>query len=142
MGTWSAAATMVLARGDHGASVLLNGSVLVSGGYNNGYLSDAELYAGTADGASCTDPTDCLSAFCVGGVCCETACAGGTCMSGVCTPPTTTSSSGGNVDVLPGCACVPGSLSDNRGTPGGLAFGALALALASGRRRRERTERQ
>ncbi len=43
-GTWTAAASMNIARTYHTATRLNNGSVLVTGGFNGAYLASAELY--------------------------------------------------------------------------------------------------
>lgn len=45
-GVWSPAPSMNTARGMHAATLLLNGKVLVTGGYNSssGYLTSAEIY--------------------------------------------------------------------------------------------------
>ena len=43
-GNWSSTGVMSIARYWHTASVLGSGKVLVSGGYNGGYLNSAELY--------------------------------------------------------------------------------------------------
>jgi N-acetylneuraminic acid mutarotase len=43
-GVWNSAAPMHTARSSQTATLLSNDKVLVSGGYNNGYLSSAELY--------------------------------------------------------------------------------------------------
>jgi len=44
-GMWNVTSNMNYARGEHTASVLTNGKVLVTGGYNSGgYLNSAELY--------------------------------------------------------------------------------------------------
>jgi N-acetylneuraminic acid mutarotase len=45
LGTWSAGASMVSPRGEHAATLLPNGKVLVSGGYgNNNSVAAAEVY--------------------------------------------------------------------------------------------------
>jgi len=43
-GTWTETGSLVTARGEHTATLLTNGKVLVAGGYNAGYLASAELY--------------------------------------------------------------------------------------------------
>ncbi|CAF3966263.1 unnamed protein product, partial [Adineta steineri] len=43
-GTWATTRSMSAGREHHTASTLSNGSVLVAGGYNGGYLNSAELY--------------------------------------------------------------------------------------------------
>jgi hypothetical protein len=42
--TWTATAPMALARGSHTATLLHNGKVLVTGGYNGSHVASAELY--------------------------------------------------------------------------------------------------
>lgn len=54
----------------------------------------------------------------------------------------TTSSSGDASELIPGCACVPGSRAGGRSTPGGLVWSALALAIALRRRRDEGSVRR
>ena len=43
-GLWNITGNMNYGRYYHTASVLTNGKVLVTGGYNSGYLTSAELY--------------------------------------------------------------------------------------------------
>src|SRR4029434_1310415 len=43
-GTWTATASMSIARDAHTATLLASGQVLVAGGYNGSYLSSTELY--------------------------------------------------------------------------------------------------
>lgn len=42
--TWTNVASLHYGRSGHTATLLPNGKVLVAGGYNNGYLSSAEVY--------------------------------------------------------------------------------------------------
>lgn len=48
MGEWTPTGVLTQARSDHTATLLGNGLVLVVGGYNNSYLSSAELYNPTS----------------------------------------------------------------------------------------------
>ncbi|CAF1347888.1 unnamed protein product [Adineta ricciae] len=43
-GQWKSTGNMAVARYGHTASILSNGKVLITGGYNGGYLNSAELY--------------------------------------------------------------------------------------------------
>jgi hypothetical protein len=43
-GVWSTTGSLATGRGSHTATLLPNGKVLVSGGYNAGPLASAELY--------------------------------------------------------------------------------------------------
>jgi len=43
-GTWDSTRPMITLRGSHTATLLPNGTILVAGGGNNGFLSSAELY--------------------------------------------------------------------------------------------------
>lgn len=44
-GTWTTTSSMAVTRTEHTASVLLNGKVLVAGGYGTGpYINSAEIY--------------------------------------------------------------------------------------------------
>lgn len=43
-GTWNITGKMTFGRTSHTASMLLNGKVLVVGGFNGAYLKSAELY--------------------------------------------------------------------------------------------------
>jgi Kelch motif/Galactose oxidase, central domain len=80
--TWSAGGNLVAARYGHAAAVLGSsgvddGPAVVTGGYDGtSYLSSAEVYGSNANGATCAQGTDCLSRYCVDGVCCNSACTG------------------------------------------------------------------
>src|SRR5690349_19947389 len=46
---WSSMASMTIARSGHTATLLPGGKVLITGGYNGGYLASAELYDPTSN---------------------------------------------------------------------------------------------
>ncbi|WP_437724978.1 DNRLRE domain-containing protein [Sorangium sp. So ce861] len=109
-GGWSLGLSMLLSRSHHTATPLLDGRVLLTGGYSTyryviepiGFMfyasatSSAELFTrGGPLGASCSSAFDCGSGFCADGVCCDARCdgaceacsvAGGADADGACSP--------------------------------------------------------
>jgi MYXO-CTERM domain-containing protein len=73
---WSNAGPLLTGRGYHFAAPLASGKVLVGGGYSSAYLASAELYTPYVVATACASNGECLSGFCVDGVCCSTACNG------------------------------------------------------------------
>jgi hypothetical protein len=80
--TWSKAAAMSLTRALMGYTQLPDGKILVAAGVsgsilNNGNTSSsAELFQPGPQGDTCQGGGDCLSGFCVDGVCCDKGCGG------------------------------------------------------------------
>jgi hypothetical protein len=76
-GVWSAVANMNAARQQHATSLLLNGTVLVTGGRvaSATALNSAELFL-LSPGEPCTAAKDCASGSCADGICCDTVCNG------------------------------------------------------------------
>ncbi|WP_438026719.1 thrombospondin type 3 repeat-containing protein [Sorangium sp. So ce233] len=131
-GEWSLGPSLRHARSDHTATALLDGRVLIAGGYFGarysyplGSLLFTELATGSAElvtrrgapGASCSSAFDCGSGFCVDGVCCDARCdgaceacsvAGGGEADGVCSPLTGPSCDDGNA-CTGGDACEAGA---------------------------------
>jgi MYXO-CTERM domain-containing protein len=71
--------SMTTPRAQHAATALSSPAVLVVGGQDGAgaYLSTAEILTGLAPlGKTCTGSTDCDSAHCVDGRCCNTSCTG------------------------------------------------------------------
>src|SRR6185312_11864316 len=74
--TWTATTALPFAVQGHTATPVGNGSVLVAGGVTGGASSsNAALYDGSF-GLNCTSNSQCVTGFCVSGVCCDTACTG------------------------------------------------------------------
>ncbi|WP_437592074.1 kelch repeat-containing protein [Sorangium sp. So ce1000] len=115
-GAWAPGPPMLSERAAHTATLLLDGNVLLAGGYaydsatntssHRDATASAELFtAGGPRGAACGSAFDCGSGFCVDGVCCSTACdgaceacsvaAGGE-LDGVCSPLTGPTCDDGN----------------------------------------------
>jgi hypothetical protein len=84
---WTFGGALSDSRYYHSTTLLSSGKVLVAGGYirsptNTGRLSSAEVFTPLALplGASCTAAGECVSTFCIDGVCCGAAC-NGTCQA-------------------------------------------------------------
>ena len=83
---WASATDMGTPREFHTATTLPSGDVLVAGGMAKfvgggvAYHASAEIYDGQpglfANGDACSNSSDCASASCVDGVCCDLPCAG------------------------------------------------------------------
>ncbi|WP_437572060.1 kelch repeat-containing protein [Sorangium sp. So ce542] len=102
--TWSLGPEINVPRSEHSATLLLDGTVLVAGGYaslhEDGYhatRSVERLTIAVVPGAPCGSSLDCGGRSCVDGVCCDTACDGaceacsvaaGAAQDGVCSPLT------------------------------------------------------
>ncbi len=73
---------MTKARGWHGAVLLGDGRVLITGGWNyvDTFLSSTDIFKQLGNGSTCSANADCFSGFCVDGKCCNTACVG-TCVA-------------------------------------------------------------
>ncbi|MBI2394944.1 MAG: hypothetical protein HYV09_35570 [Deltaproteobacteria bacterium] len=77
VGAFATIAAMASKRSSATISQLSGSKVLVVGGqHETGVTSTAEIYALSADGATCSTNNDCISARCVDGVCCTSACTG------------------------------------------------------------------
>lgn len=76
--TWTTVAPMPQTHAAHTATILKNGVVLIAGGF---LQATAELYSPRLRpiGSACGAPGDCMSDFCVDGVCCDTPCQVGAC---------------------------------------------------------------
>lgn len=77
--TWmSSIPAMAVSRESAGGALLTNGKVLLAGGRMSGLMltASAEVFSMNAPGDACATATDCLSGFCVDGVCCNSACGG------------------------------------------------------------------
>ncbi len=75
--TWTATESMAIPRAHGTATPLLDGRVLITGGEDaDAPLSTAEIYAlpVAANGVACTSSFDCVSSYCVDGVCCNAPC--------------------------------------------------------------------
>ncbi|WP_437967909.1 kelch repeat-containing protein [Sorangium sp. So ce260] len=117
--SWSVGPDMLSGRGAHTATRLLDGSVLVTGGYNQGFNPPGEwlslTYVATSSverltgvsgfGAPCSSDLDCGGLACADGVCCDAACDGpceacsiaaGGAADGVCSPLTGPACDDGN----------------------------------------------
>jgi hypothetical protein len=73
--TWVSLGNLLFPRRGHTATTLQNGRVLVAGGEGDAG-SFGELLRGLL-GEACDHPNQCISGYCVDGVCCESACGGG-----------------------------------------------------------------
>lgn len=75
--SWTSAGSLQHQRGDHTATRLLNGDVLIAGGIDGStYLMSAEVYKAPPQ-QTCSLGSQCSSGFCVDGYCCDSACDGG-----------------------------------------------------------------
>lgn len=73
--TWQALSDMNTARdSQHTITTLMDGSALVVGGSNGGSLAGAEIFRKAPEGSACVAPGDCMSGYCVDGVCCGNEC--------------------------------------------------------------------
>jgi hypothetical protein len=79
---WAPAGSTLHAGQARAATELLDGSVLVTGGYENFVtgLEHAEIFKLLDNGTACSDAATCKSGFCADGVCCNSVC-NGVCMS-------------------------------------------------------------
>ncbi|HVK62892.1 MAG TPA: kelch repeat-containing protein, partial [Polyangium sp.] len=78
--TWASTASMTGARVRHAATLLQDGKVLVTGGFDGTPIAISQLYdPAEGNSAACSIASDCASGFCVDGVCCATACDAGPC---------------------------------------------------------------
>lgn len=81
-GKWSNAPSLAVGRDLSPHARLNDGRVLVAGGEiadpfgGDPYLSAAEVFAGEANGKTCSRGGDCTSGACVDGVCCDRGCTG------------------------------------------------------------------
>jgi RHS repeat-associated protein len=74
--TWSLVSTnLPSAVQAHTATLLGNGTVLVAGGNSGTNAVNTARIFDPSLGVTCTTTGQCLSGFCVGGVCCDTSCA-------------------------------------------------------------------
>ncbi|MBI2388686.1 MAG: hypothetical protein HYV09_03630 [Deltaproteobacteria bacterium] len=74
---FSETASMGVARAYHASELLLNGNVIVVGGFGTGTsIGSAELYrpGDAATGTACVVDGECAGNHCVDGFCCDTAC--------------------------------------------------------------------
>jgi RHS repeat-associated protein len=75
--TWTATSALLSAQQGHTATLLGNDAILIAGGVSGTTtLSTSQLYDASF-GLTCTSNTQCVTGFCVSGVCCDTACNGG-----------------------------------------------------------------
>ena len=78
-GKWTSAGYISKSRYAHTATLLGTTKVLVAGGISSSYTSpylDTALLYNPSTGTPCKSSTECLSGFCVDGICCKTACMG------------------------------------------------------------------
>jgi hypothetical protein len=78
-GTWGPIENMSKARSQHTATLLADGTLLAAGGLDEGGTAEwqADLYELDATGTPCARSFDCISGFCVAGMCCNEACGDG-----------------------------------------------------------------
>jgi hypothetical protein len=73
--TWTATTAMATQRNEHVATALPDGRVLITGGKLGATpLSTAEIFALLPNGETCASASECKSAICVDGVCCDDNC--------------------------------------------------------------------
>jgi RHS repeat-associated protein len=75
--TWSATTALLSAQQGHTATLLGNDAILIAGGVSGSTtLRTSQLYDASF-ALACTTNSQCVTGFCVNGVCCDTACNGG-----------------------------------------------------------------
>jgi len=68
---WLTTIPLEARRGNHTATLLPSGDVLIAGGSGPNSLTSAEIFS---PGKACTESSECASGFCVDGFCCDSAC--------------------------------------------------------------------
>ncbi|WP_437927350.1 kelch repeat-containing protein [Sorangium sp. So ce291] len=73
-GTWLPLGPMLTPRQLHTATALLDGRVLMAGGFSFDRESDAEVFRPMPAGSVCTSDVECQRGFCADNVCCDQRC--------------------------------------------------------------------
>ena len=75
--TWALTTALLSAQQGHTATLLGNDAILIAGGVNGSTTVGAAQLYDASFGLSCTSSAQCVTGFCVNGVCCDSACNNG-----------------------------------------------------------------